>query len=293
MRYLAVVVASVLFGIFPSIQDGVLLTGVTPLALVVVCNGISGLLGLAGAAARREELRVGKRQLLDLAMLGVIGLFLTDYLLNVAYTMIPVGYVTMIHFMYPSLVCIAMAVFFREKLNGWKAAAMVCSAAGLAFLAGGGFTGRPVGILVAFLTGVAYAFYMIASDRSSVGGLPVFTRVFYSNLFVVLTALCAAAAGVDGKPMLFPQTGSAWLGCLAVGAMLCAGTYLINIGIIRLGAGTASFIYMVEPITSLAVSAAVYRYHIGALNLLGCALILGSLAFAARGDSKAEAKAAG
>jgi drug/metabolite transporter (DMT)-like permease len=224
----------------------------------------------------------------------VIGLFLTDYLLNVAYTMIPVGYVTMIHFMYPSLVCIAMAVIFREKLNGWKAAAMVCSAAGLAFLAGGGFTGRPAGILVAFLTGVAYAFYMIASQRPLQRGWAA--GVHKSVLFQPFRgahSTVRAAAGADGGAMIFPRTGGAWLSCLAVGAMLCAGTYLINIGIIRLGAGTASFINMVEPITSLAVSAAVYRYRIGALNLLGCALILGSLAFAARGDSKAAVKSAG
>lgn len=281
-NFLFVIAASLLFGIIPSIQDHVLLSGVTPIALVILCNGVSCLIGLIYSILTHTSLRINRRNLLDIAGVGVIGLFLTDYLLDIAYTMIPVGFVTMIHFLYPSVVCIVMALRFHEKMNLRKVFAMLCSATGLILLAGGSFSGNLFGVLVASSTAAAYAFYMIKSDKSSVALMPLSTRVFYTNLFVTLAASLVAFILSFQADIVFPQSSTDWLlGCVA-GSMLCAATFLINAGIIKLGAGTASFINMVEPITSLIVSAIVYRYVITPSSFLGCFFILGALAFIAR-----------
>jgi drug/metabolite transporter (DMT)-like permease len=64
--------------------------------------------------------------------------------------------------------------------------------------------------------------------------------------------------------------------------MLCAAIFLINAGVKKIGAGAASFINMTEPVTSLVVSALVYRYALTPMALAGCALIVGSLFFAAK-----------
>ena len=64
--------------------------------------------------------------------------------------------------------------------------------------------------------------------------------------------------------------------------MLCVGIYMLNIGIEKINASVTSFINMIEPVTSLIVSAVVFAYSISALNLVGCVLILASMVFATR-----------
>ena len=124
MGFLYVIAASILFGIFPSIQKSVMAAGATPIALVIICNGVAGLLSLCISLAQKKDIRVTRKQLTSLLLIGVIGLFTTDFLLNIAYTLIPVGYVTMIHFLYPTLVCAAMsAPMFVSKARSLRATA--------------------------------------------------------------------------------------------------------------------------------------------------------------------------
>jgi drug/metabolite transporter (DMT)-like permease len=278
LGFLYVIAASILFGIFPSIQKSVMAAGATPIALVIICNGVAGLLSLCVSLAQRKDIRVTRKQLTSLLLIGVIGLFTTDFLLNIAYTLIPVGYVTMIHFLYPTLVCAAMSAFFHEKLTRHKIFAVILSVSGLALLAGGSFSGSVLGIAVAAATAFSYSFYMIATDRTAAREVDPMVRVFYTNMSVTAAGLVCSVK----MAAVFPAAAVSWLDCFIIGAMLCAAIFLINAGVKKIGAGAASFINMTEPVTSLVVSALVYRYSLTPMALAGCALIVGSLFFAAK-----------
>lgn len=280
MGILAVVFASVLFGTFPSIQKNVLAAGATPIGLVIVCNGLSCLFSLALCLIQRRSLRVSLRQFLDLALIGVGGLFVTDYLLDIAYTMIPVGYVTMIHFLYPSIVCVIMATAFHEGMTRNKLLAILMSIAGLLLLTDGGFSGSFTGILIAAITALSYTFYMIMTDKTAASKVDPIVRVFYTNLFVTISALAASAR----VTAVFPSTPFMWLESVIIGLMLCSAIFLLNIGVQKIGSGTASFINMLEPVTSLTVSLIAFHYGITVMSLIGCSLILCSLVFAAKKD---------
>ncbi len=274
MGFLLVAIASVILGIYPSVQKGILLSGVSPLSLVVICNASAGAFAALLGTVRKESFRVDRRTLLQLAAVGILGLFLTDYLLNVAYTMIPVGFTTMIHFFYPALVCLVMTVVFREKMTGWKAGAVLLSVLGLFLISGGRFSGRKIGILVALVTSFAYAFYMIANEKSRTAWLSPMVRAAYYNLFVTLAALAVSA--IRGE-YSFPKTAVHWSLAILVGILLSASAMLLFAGIGRLGAGRASFINMLEPVTSIVVSMLVYRDQVSFLSILGCVLILAAL----------------
>ena len=115
MGYLAVILSSILFGIIPSIQENVMASGATPLAMVMINNGVACITALILSLVQRRRLLITRRQLLDLILIGAIGLFTTDFLLDVSYTLIPVGYVTMIHFLYPTLVVIFWLFSFMKS----------------------------------------------------------------------------------------------------------------------------------------------------------------------------------
>ena len=275
---ISVIIASVLVGLFPSSEKLILANGTPPLVLVVCCNGVACLVGLAASIFRHRSLKLTRRQVPAIILVGFCGLFLTDYLLDIAYTLIPVGYVTMLHFMYPSLVCLFMALLFHERITKWKTLAIISSVIGLALLAGGGFSGSMAGIGIAVITSFTYVFYMIASDKTAARQIPVEVRLFYSNLVVTIAAGIFVIVSSGKTPLVFPK-GTDIVLTLIVGCMLGTAILLLNAGLVTLGAATTSFINMIEPVASLVISSAVYRYSITAAALTGCACILCSLVF--------------
>ena len=285
MSAIYVIIASVLFGIFPTLQDHVLQTGVTPLGIVLSCNSIACIFSLLIARRSGLSLQVTHNQLFHLGLIGVLGLLITDLLKTVAYTMIPVGYVVMIHFMYPALVCVAGGVIFKEKIRTTNILAILSSLTGMAMLTGSGFSGNPAGIFVAFLTAVSYVYYMMACERTSVAKLAPIIRVFYTNLFVVMAV--APVAFVRGA--VLPHGMFNWGCCLLVGAMLCGGAMFLNMGIHHLGAGKAAFINMLEPVTSMLISVVFLGVSLTFSAVLGCLLIMGSLCFNSMGSKELPA----
>ncbi|MEA5040137.1 MAG: DMT family transporter [Clostridiaceae bacterium] len=281
MGYFYVVLAAVLFGAAPTFQRQALLTGVTPAGLMVMTNGVTVLGAAVFALPRRRDLRVSGRQLLHLALMGV-SMGLTGLLLNYAYNYLAVGFVTMIHFLYPSVVCIAMALFFREKLTPLKAGAAAVSVGGLALLSGGGSAGSFTGVLLAALSSLTYGFYVISNEKGSANTLPTVVKVMYSMFFSLMMNLCVAL----GTKAVFPFSGPALLPSLLAGVMIGSATFLLCVGIRHLGASTSAFINMLEPVTSLLVSALVYRYAVSARSGLGCALVLSSVLMTALGSRK-------
>ena len=284
MGYLLAILASVFFGIIPSIQSQVLNGGVGPDALVVVNNGIAGLLGLAVGIAKKDTFRLTKSELIHVALTGVIGLFVTDYMLNVAYGYIPVGFATMIHFLFPTIVVAGMIILFKEKMTRGKLGAIILSILGLALISGGDFSGSAIGILVALSTAFAYSFYMIENEKSPVRNIPQMPRLFYINLFVVIAALLLIA--VRGGAV-FPTGAVPVFKSVLCGVMLGVGLMMENKSISMIGAGSVAFFNMVEPTTSFLVSFLIFHYHVPLISFLGCACILGSMAVTAIADRKA------
>ncbi|MBR5637340.1 MAG: EamA family transporter [Pseudobutyrivibrio sp.] len=285
MGILLVVLASLLLGSYPSIQEYVMTTGASPLGMVIVCNSVAGLSAFIVGIIKKENFKVNIKELKALALTGILGLFMTDYLLNVAYTMIPVGFTTMIHFFYPALVTMIMVVLFRENFTWKKLGAIVISIIGLALISGGDFSGKKIGIVIALMTAFTYAFYMIANDKTSARNVPLMVRSFYLNVFVVLTAIIT---NMVTKKAVLP-VGAVNIGLSAmVGVMLCLAIVMLNAGISRLGAGKASFINMLEPITSLVVSTIVFKYTISLMAILGALLIIGSLILVAKDGDQQE-----
>ena len=261
MGYVLTICASLLFGIYPSIQDAMMMNGSSPLGAVIVCLGLAGAFSLFAALVKHETIRVPLRTFGAFLVAGVAGLFLTNYLLAVAYTLIPVGFATMIHFMFPTVVCLATSLFFKEGFTLFK-------------LAGGDFSGDRMGILVAGCTAFTYALYMTSNEKTSIAAVSPWTRVAYVN---ILSAVAGLFLNLFTHEAAFPTDAFNWgLGVL-LGITLLLGFAFLNMGIDRLGAARASFINMVEPITSLIVSGLAFHYAIQTQSLLGCCLIMGAM----------------
>lgn len=125
-------------------------------------------------------LTVTRKELLSLTILGGIGNAFTTLLLFISFSLIDVGIATTIHFIYPVFVTIGCVLFFKEKLGFKKVVSLLVATCGIACFFFGVDTsqglrgGMILGLALAVISGVTYAFYIIYLDKSGLKNQPVF-----------------------------------------------------------------------------------------------------------------------
>ena len=149
-------------------------------------------------------------------------------------------------------------------------------------------TGFLCGPWVAALSGVAYAVFVVANDKSAMARLDATVSTFYvllvgavlMGLYMLVTG--DVAVNFEGRCLayasVYPTTSVVGLICLAQ-------------GVHRIGATRAAIINMLEPAVSMLVSVLVFGgEEVTAFSLVGCAMILASVVVVT--VTKAEAGAA-
>lgn len=270
--YLSVVLSSLIYGIEPNLHNIALGTGLLPSQTNPV-RVVSGLLMLLVACAvRRCSLRANLRDALGWIIVGCFGNGLTHLLLASSYLYLSVGTTTVIHFLFPTLVCIVTAIRMHRKLHRMETAAIAFSVVGLLCIGGAG-GGTWKGYLLAIGSAVSFAFYMIGSEQLRDCPLPFPVRMFYNLCGTMLMGLLSK---------LLLGSGGAWTGSMVLlvlfcGALNCGAGFLFQYGILRIGASIAAFLSLLEPIGSLVVSTLVFGVRLSPLTLFGCALMLISI----------------
>jgi drug/metabolite transporter (DMT)-like permease len=283
MGVVYILLAAVLFGINPSVEALLLNAGIPSGYVAFWVIMVSGLLALAAGVIRKESFALTRRQLFEMILAGVIGRGATEIFLVMAYTMVPAGVATMVHFFFPTIVCIATVVIFHEKPAWYKLAAIVLSICGLLGIAGGTRAGNIFGIICAGITSFTFAFYYLMTERSDIARIPPMAMLFYLHLFAgivsagVVTAGGEWMGGLDMKMYLI----------LFISGFICfMGFVFLNRGIPIIGADIAAFINMLEPVTSILMSILLLHQAITAQTAVGCLLITAALFVSAAGENR-------
>ena len=279
---LAVAAAATCMGIMPTFQKQVLLDGLPMNSLMVYTNGIISLVSLGMALLKKRSLKATPIQFIQSVLMGTVGMLITAVLLNTAYLYLPVGMAIMLNFLYPSVVCIVMGTVFKQGFTKLQLGAIVCSIAGMIFLAGKGGDVNTLGIVCALVSAFTYGGYLIANEKGPANDLPIETKLFYVSLpGTVLFGILAP-----------PAQPSGWLYVLASGLFTVGGYFLMMYGISLLGASTSAFVSMLEPIVSVAFSTIWFGDPVTVGVAVGGLLVLSSILLIAIDGSK-KAKAAG
>jgi drug/metabolite transporter (DMT)-like permease len=271
--YLFIIFSSLLYGVEPSIRTLALQSGVTPSGAMDVIMALSLLLCGGVCLVRRVDLRIPFRRILLLVLIGGFGLWGTSFLLASSYTLIPVGYATVIHFLYPTLTCLVLIVFFGKKLTLFNLFAMLFSIAGLFLICDGNPSGSTLGFLLAFSSGCVYVFYILMLKQRSVDALPFWVQMFYITLGCVL--FCGVNRLIIGYHEVWTKSG--FFTVLFCGLLAFGATLLFAGGVKKIGASAAAFFSLLEPVTSLLVSTKLYHYSLTIVSLIGCTVSLLSI----------------
>ena len=228
--------------------------------------------------------RVTRRQLIALIFVGMTCGGLTAMLLYLAYDYISVGLTLCLHFMYPALVALFYAVFFKQKLTKIQGAALLLAVLGIWVMMFGGLEASPVGLTLALLSSVAYSAYLIIADKSGVRELTGFKISFYNTLFgTAFLFLFGKALGFS-----FGECRPAgWIWLFLTGLMVvCIGNVMTPEAIKRIGPTVTGILGILEPITSLVCSILLLGEPLTPRTLLGGLLVLTSAFLITLGDYK-------
>lgn len=280
MGYLLIVIASVMYGVGPTFSTLLQRSGWN--AATILFEG-----ELVGAAVlfliikwKKRSLRLKRKQILPLFGLGGVSYLVMSLLLQSAYRYMLAGLCTMLHFIYPIVVMVLMIVLFKEKVTAAKLLCMILSLIGIFMIVGvpGGETMEGnllLGALLAAASGVAYAVFVVANDKSAMAELDETVSTFY--VLVVGAVLMGVyllvsgnfAANLEGAnaiyAIVYPLSNVVALVCLAR-------------GVHYVGATRAAIINMLEPAVSMVVSVLVFGgSDVTVFTICGCVLIVASV----------------
>jgi drug/metabolite transporter (DMT)-like permease len=278
--YLLVAAAAISWGAQSAIAKLLLTSGSSPAALVSARTATAFLLMAAALGlADRRLLRTRPRELGHLALLGIVGMALSQYGYYAALTRIPVATALLIIYTSPLFVLAGSALWDREPLRAGDviAAVVTLAGAGLVIRAhGAGSLGfHAVGVMAAFLSALTFAFYSLWARRMAPRVSP-WTGLTYSlgcaALFWIPVAPPWAFLSAEHPPRM-------WLAFAVVvvfGTLVPFGLYLA--GLRWISAAHANITSTIEPVVAAAGAYVVLGEALAWPQLVGGLLVLSGVA---------------
>ena len=301
-----IVIAAVGFGTLGPLSRMADDAGVGPLVLVAWRAAIGGaavllLLGGLRAALGRRPMTPGEappRQRWFIAA-GALASLVLNLSIFIAFARIEIGLSLLIFYLFPAAVAVASVVWFDERLDPVRWAALGVSLIGLALtLVGAGGLGSldALGVGLSILAAVSQAFYVLAARHGFPDVPPIeaaATTMILAAVGYLAIALVTGQAGGLGAPL---ASGNALTAVLLAGLTGAAVPTLCFItGIRLLGPPRAAILATLEPVVGAALATWLLGEQLAPLQLVGGGLILVAailLQLGGRAASEHEAVAA-
>ena len=270
--YLAVIASACLYGCMPLLTKYIYADGVGVLTAVLLRNMLAmPVLGVL-AKASGQKLKVPGRALLIIGGVGILGSCLTSAPLFASYNYISSGAATVLHFVYPALTVVAGILFLRQRASlGMLLGVAVCMA-GIALFYDPGQSMDWRGVVLALLSGVAYAAYILCLAAFPYKEITGFAFGFWLSVVnaVFLLGICL----ISGK-LTLPQTVTGWILSLMLAMVTNVGAMvLFQQGTRKIGGQRAAIISTLEPIVSVIIGAVVFHEVVGVRTAIGSVLVL-------------------
>jgi drug/metabolite transporter (DMT)-like permease len=232
----------------------------------------------AAAAANPEVL--SRKDYFWLVIMGLVGYYLSSLFDFMGLQYITAGLERLILFVYPTLVVLLSALFLGKPISRNQFLALGLTYAGvLLVLVGDVHVESRANIikggLLVFTSAITYAAYLMGSGQL----IPRFGTVRFTSY-----AMTLAAAGVFGHYLVAGQQSLLALplpvygyGFLMAMIATVAPAYLLSAGIQRVGAGNASIIASIGPISTIFLAYIFLGERVSLVQLLGTGIVLAGI----------------
>lgn len=223
---------------------------------------------------KKTSLHLSKQEILPLLMLALF-FSLSSLTLFDAFRYIEAGIACTILFIYPVLVAIIMALFFKEKLTKTVIFSILLTSAGIALL----YRGKPgvslnlYGVIIVFASALLYALYIVgvknikAVKHINRAKLSFYVMLFGLFVYIVNLKFCTQLQIMD-KPWQ-------WLCVLALSLFpTIISLETINVSIKLIGSTTTAILGALEPLTAIFFGVLLFNEHLTLRIVCGVILIL-------------------
>jgi len=277
---MATIVSAVFFGLVPLFVTTIKAGGGNALSVAFYRFALS--LPALYLMVRREKisLAITGRQLLRIAVVTIFGYGGTAILLFTSYNYIPTGMTTTIHFVYPVFTILGSIIFFREKIVAKKILCVALSMGGILLFYNGEGGDSLLGMGLAFLSGITYAFYILFLGKTDLQEIPTFKLIFHMNWVAAVMFFITSVATGD---FTLDLTGKAWaVAWIFATFTSLIGVYGFQLGVKYIGSESSAILSTFEPITSMAVGILLYNESFSLRGIAGAVCILISTIIVAR-----------
>lgn len=231
------------------------------------------------ASSKASNVKFTFQQWLSVAGIGLLGYYVSSYLDFVGLQFVSAGMERLILFIYPTLVLLITAIFFKTKIKPRQWWAVVITYLGL-FIAFFGEVDLSAtqsnnfywGALMIVLCAITYATYIAGSGQI----IPIVGAAKF-NSYAMTFACCGVLIHyvIVGETSLLnlPTPVYIYSASMAIFATVVP-SYLITEGIKRIGADNAAIVGSIGPVSTIIQAYFFLQEPILALQLLGTALIL-------------------
>ncbi len=246
--------------------------------------GLAALILAAMMIVQRKSFAVTRRELLILAVLGVL-MGSSSSSLYFSFYFMDVGIASTLLFVYPVMVAVIMATLFKEKVTVSTVVSIALSLAGITLLyhGGNGATLSTTGVLLVMVSSLTYAVYIVIVNKSSLR-LSSVKLTFYVLVFGVLTILGYTAA--MGQHIQLLTTPAQW-GYAAMLALVptVISLVLMVIAVHDIGSTPTAIMGALEPLTAVAIGVMCFGENFTARLATGIVLILAAVILIIAGKS--------
>lgn len=287
------VAAALLFSVNASASKLVLQNGLSSIQLVSLRSaGAAVLLVGFTAATRPRAMRVSRRELGFLAVYGVMGIAMVQWLYFVAIARMPVGVALLLEYTAPLMVALWVRFARGEQVRSrvWLALALCLGGLALVARVWHGLTLDGIGVLAALGAAAALATYYLMGEKGLGQRDPVslmaWIFAFSALLWAAVEPWWSFPYAVLRRPVDLsgPLTGlslpvgvlAAWV--VLLGTIAAFGLVLVAVG--RLGAARVGIIGMLEPVGAGLVAWWILGEHLTAVQLVGTVVVLAGIVLA-------------
>lgn len=278
--------AAVLFAVNGNVSKVALLNSLSALELVSLRSaGTAAILLVITALRSPRAFRVSPRELGFLALYGVTGIAMVQWLYFVAIQRMPVGIALLFEYTAPLMVALWVRFVQKQPVKSRLWLGLACALGGLALVAQfwKGMTLDPVGLISAVGAGAALACYYLMGEHGQRERDPISLMGFSFGFSAILWAIVSPwwqfpfarlAVSVD-LPGVLPGSSPLWLMVLWIIVLGSVAPFLfVLLAVARLGPARVGLIGMLEPVGAGTIAWILLGESLNAVQVAGSLIVL-------------------
>lgn len=234
--------------------------------------------------ARGRTFAVSRHDLLPLVVMGLL-LAMSSLSLFLSYNYMEAGIASTMLFVYPIMVAVIMAIFFRERITAQTASCIFVALVGIALLYKGsdGATLDATGVMWVMVSALSYALYIVGVNRPRLKGIATLKLTFYAlvfgfSIFIVCTDF--------GRALTFPSAWYKWGNLVALALFPTAISFLCTTQAIQyIGSTPTAILGALEPLTAVFFGVTVFGETLTPRLMFGIVMIIAAVSALVAGGS--------